>query len=116
MPASDNHGIYCAPCDATVDRLRQHPPTVPYAINAFGPQNTRSTVLNQVGLAGAYFLADAPDLALKAGDIARRQAGTLTSPRVNERIANLRRHATQHLHLPEVADFVRALPRPTPVA
>uniref|UniRef100_UPI001BCDABE1 XRE family transcriptional regulator n=1 Tax=Rhizomonospora bruguierae TaxID=1581705 RepID=UPI001BCDABE1 len=86
------------------------------AINAFGPQNTRSTVLNQVGLASAYFLADAPDLALQAGDTAQRQAETLTSPRVIERIANLRRDATQHMHLPEVADFIRTLPRPTPVA
>ncbi|MGI5238841.1 helix-turn-helix domain-containing protein [Dactylosporangium sp. CA-139066] len=86
------------------------------AISAFGPQNTRSMVLNQVGLASAYFLADAPDLALKAGDTARRQAATLTSPRVIERIANLRRDATQHMHLPEVADFVRALPQATPVA
>ncbi|MDG4834104.1 hypothetical protein O7627_33105 [Solwaraspora sp. WMMD1047] len=86
------------------------------AIDAFGPQNTRSTVLNQVGLASAYFLADAPDLALAAGDTARQQADTLTSPRVIERIVNLRRDAAQHMHLPEVADFVRALPRPVPVA
>ncbi|GAA4264117.1 hypothetical protein GCM10022255_114800 [Dactylosporangium darangshiense] len=27
--ASDNHGIYCASCDAAVDLLRQHPPAVP---------------------------------------------------------------------------------------
>ncbi|WP_121400954.1 hypothetical protein [Micromonospora sp. M71_S20] len=86
------------------------------AINAFGPQNTRSTVLNQVGLASAYFLADAPDLAMHAGNTAQKQAETLTSPRVIERIANLRRDATQHMHLPEVADFIRALPRPTSVA
>jgi hypothetical protein len=86
------------------------------AINAFGPQNARSAVLNQVGLASAYFLADAPDLALQAGNTARQQAETLTSPRVIERIANLRRDATQHIHLPEVADFVRALPRLASVA
>lgn len=86
------------------------------AIDAFGPQNMRSTVLNQVGLASAYFLADAPDLALHAGNTARRQAATLTSPRVIERIANLRRDAAQHMHLPQVADFVRTLPRPAPTA
>ncbi|MET7397362.1 hypothetical protein ABZS66_28140 [Dactylosporangium sp. NPDC005572] len=86
------------------------------AINAFGPQNTRSTVLNQVGLASAYFLADAPDLALQAGTTAQRQAATLTSPRVKERIANLRRDAVRHMHLPEVAAFVRALPQPVPAA
>ncbi len=86
------------------------------AIEAFGPQNVRSTVLNQIGLASAYFLADAPDLALQAGNTARQQAATLTSPRVIERIANLRRDAAQHLHLPEVADFVRTLPRPAPAS
>jgi transcriptional regulator with XRE-family HTH domain len=86
------------------------------AIDAFGPQNIRSTVLNQIGLASAYFLADAPDLALQAGKIAQREAATLTSPRVIERIANLRRDASQHLHLPEVAEFVRTLPRPAPTA
>jgi transcriptional regulator with XRE-family HTH domain len=86
------------------------------AINAFGPQSIRSTVLNQVGLASAYFLADAPAMALQAGNAARRQAETLTSPRVIERIANLRRDAERHMHLPEVADFVRNLPNPMPVA
>jgi hypothetical protein len=86
------------------------------AIDEFDPQNTRSTVLNQIGLASAYFLADAPGLALQAGNTARRQAATLTSPRVMERIANLRRDAAQHLHLPEVADFVQTLPRPAPAA
>jgi hypothetical protein len=86
------------------------------AIQAFGPQNARSTVLNQVGLASAYFLADAPELALEAGNTARRQAATLTSPRVIERIANLRRDAAQHMHLPDVAEFVQSLPRPVSAA
>jgi hypothetical protein len=86
------------------------------AIQAFGPQNARSTVLNQIGLASAYFLADAPELAMEAGDTARRQATTLTSLRVIERIANLRRDAVRHMHLPEVADFVQSLPRPVPAA
>lgn len=85
------------------------------AIAAFGPQNVRSTVLNQVGLASAYFLADAPDLALQAGHTARQQATALTSPRVVERIANLRRDAARHMHLPDVADFVRTLPQPATV-
>lgn len=80
------------------------------AIDAFGPQSIRSTVLNQVGLASAYFLADAPDLALQAGNAARQQAQTLTSPRVIERIANLRRDTKRHMHLSEVAGFVRSLP------
>jgi hypothetical protein len=86
------------------------------AIDSFDPQNIRSTVLNQVGLASAYFLADAPDLALQAGNTAQRQAATLTSPRVIERIANLRRDAAQHIHLPEVAEFVQTLPRPSLVS
>lgn len=80
------------------------------AITSFGTQNVRSTLLNQVGLCSAYFLADAPDLALQAGHAARELATTVNSKRVVERLANLRRDATDHLHRSDVADFVHSLP------
>jgi hypothetical protein len=80
------------------------------AITSFGTQNVRSTLLNQVGLCSAYFLADAPELALKAGHAAQELASTVTSKRVVERLANLRRDATDHLHHSDVADFVQSLP------
>ncbi|MDT5031933.1 MAG: hypothetical protein QOC94_2104 [Actinoplanes sp.] len=86
------------------------------AIAAFGPQNVRSAVLNQVGLASAYFLAGAPELAVAAGRDAVRRATALTSRRVVDRIANLRRDAAAHTSNPEVAAFVSALPRPATVA
>ena len=80
------------------------------AIDSFGPENVRSTVLNQVGLCSAYFLADAPELALKAGRTAQQLAGTVTSKRVIDRLANLRRDAADHAHLSDVADFIQSLP------
>jgi hypothetical protein len=80
------------------------------AITSFGTQNVRSTLLNQVGLCSAYFLADAPDLALQAGHAAQKLAITVTSKRVVERLANLRRDATNHLHRSDVADFIHSLP------
>ncbi|WP_422773384.1 hypothetical protein ACN28C_10935 [Plantactinospora sp. WMMC1484] len=81
------------------------------AITSFGPQNVRSTVLNQVGLCSALFLAGAPDLAIKAGNTAQQLATTVTSPRVIDRIANLRRDATNHLRRSDVADFIHSLPK-----
>ncbi|WP_130510040.1 hypothetical protein [Krasilnikovia cinnamomea] len=80
------------------------------AIEAFGPQSVRSTVLNQVGLASAYFLAGAPELALQAGNRARVHATAVVSPRVQERLANLRRDAHPYRAVPEVADFLHTLP------
>ncbi|MFC7279625.1 hypothetical protein ACFQS1_37160 [Paractinoplanes rhizophilus] len=80
------------------------------AISSFGTQNVRSTLLNQVGLCSAYFLADAPDLALQAGHAAQELANTVTSKRVVERLANLRRDAADHLHHSDVADFIHSLP------
>jgi hypothetical protein len=82
------------------------------AITSFGSQNLRSTVLNQVGLCSAFFLAGAPDLALQAGHAAQQLASAVTSKRVVERLANVRRDATDHLHRSDVADFIQSLPRP----
>jgi transcriptional regulator with XRE-family HTH domain len=86
------------------------------AIASFGSQNLRSTVLNQVGLSSAYFLAGAPELAIRAGRTAAQQAPSLTSKRVIDRIANLRRDARDQIHRADVAAFVRTLPRPVTVA
>jgi len=59
-----------------------------------------------------YFLADAPGLALHAGHTVQELATTVTSKRVVERLANLRRDATNHLHHSDVADFIHSLPTP----
>jgi hypothetical protein len=80
------------------------------AIAAFEPESVRSTVLNQVGLCSAYFLAGEPELALQAGRQAQQLAPKLTSRRVIERIGNLRRDARDHLGRPDVVDFLHALP------
>ncbi|WP_442875230.1 hypothetical protein [Actinoplanes sp. NBC_00393] len=80
------------------------------AIASFDPENVRSSVLNQVGLCSAYFLAGAPELAVQAGRAAQQLATELTSQRVVERIANLRRDAADHLDRPDVVEFLHDLP------
>ncbi len=82
------------------------------AISEFGPQNVRSTVLNQIGLCSAYFLAGAPGEAIREGRRAQRQAEGLTSPRVRDRLANLRRDGRRFAGNPEVKTFLDGLPRP----
>lgn len=79
------------------------------AIGAFGAQNVRSSVLNQVGLCGALFLADQPEHALTVGATVITHARQLTSTRVIDRIRNLRRDLHRHVSLPDVAAFDRAL-------
>jgi hypothetical protein len=96
-------------------RDRRHGPhaveRVSDAIAAFGPQNVRSTVLNEVGLASALFLADEPQQAVIVGRRVLKHAKQLTSQRISDRIANLRRDISQrHRLLPEVAALVSALP------
>jgi hypothetical protein len=86
------------------------------AITSFGPQNVRSSILNQVGLCSAYFLAGAPELAVQAGRRAQQQATAVTSKRIIDRIANLRRDAADHMHRRDIAEFVRSLPRPATAA
>lgn len=82
------------------------------AIGAFGAQNVRSTVLNEVGLCSALFLADEPEQALTVGKRVRDQATQLTSRRIIDRIANLHRDLGRHQGLPGVAEFARSLPTP----
>lgn len=98
------------------DRARQDrrhaPEAVRYvqeAIAAFGPANVRSTVLNEVGLCSALFLADEPEEALVVGARVIQQSQTLTSRRVVDRVINLRRDLGRHRGLPEVVDFERRL-------
>ncbi|TWJ20892.1 hypothetical protein JD76_00992 [Micromonospora endolithica] len=75
------------------------------AIAAFGPQNVRSTMLNQIGLSSALFLAGEPDQALAVGASVLDHAGHLSSARVTDRIHNLRRDLTHHAHRPAVQQF-----------
>jgi hypothetical protein len=82
------------------------------AIKAFDAASGRSTVLNQVGLASALFLADDPDGALLAGHRAQNAATGISSPRLAERLWNLRRDARLYMGRSDVADFINGLPRP----
>jgi transcriptional regulator with XRE-family HTH domain len=82
------------------------------AVAGFGPTNVRSTVLNEVGLCSALFLADEPEEALTVGERVLAQASQVSSQRVRDRIVNLRRDLRRHAALPEVADFARRLPSP----
>src|SRR5262249_18287668 len=61
------------------------------AIDAFGPANVRSTVLNEVGLCSALLLAGEPDQAINIGTRAITRGQQLTSRRVLDRIRNVRR-------------------------
>ncbi|MBQ1027480.1 helix-turn-helix domain-containing protein [Micromonospora sp. C95] len=79
------------------------------AIAAFGPGNVRSSALNEVGLCSALFLADEPEQALDVGRRVLRQAEGISSARVIDRVANLRRDMARHRELPEVATFAQDL-------
>ncbi|MEJ3745556.1 helix-turn-helix domain-containing protein [Actinomycetes bacterium KLBMP 9797] len=79
------------------------------AVAAFGPQQARSSVLNEVGLCGALFLADQPDRAVAVGEQALHHASHLTSRRVFDRIRSLRVDFAGHLTLPDVAAFSRKI-------
>lgn len=79
------------------------------AIAAFGAANVRSTVLNEVGLCSALFLADEPEQALAVGTRVLEQTQSMTSRRVIDRVVNLRRDLVRHRELPEVAEFERTV-------
>ena len=79
------------------------------AIGAFGTQNIRSGVLNEVGLCSALFLAHEPHEAVTVGVRVIEHAGQLTSRRIFDRIENLRRDLAGSLDNAEVADFNHAL-------
>lgn len=79
------------------------------AIAAFGPQNVRSTVLNEVGLCSGLFLAGEPQEAVIIGTRVIQHSNQLTSQRVHDRIRNLRRDMHRYATDPEVAEFSRTL-------
>ncbi len=79
------------------------------AIAAFGAQNGRSTVLNQVGLCSALFLAGEPEEAVAVGSNAIASARHLTSARIIDRIRNLRRDLAPYADLASVRDFGHAI-------
>lgn len=79
------------------------------AIASFSTANVRSTVLNEVGLCSAHFLADEPERALAVGARVMEQSRGISSRRVLDRVVNLRRDLVRHRELPEVAAFERAL-------
>jgi len=79
------------------------------AISAFGTQDVRSTVLNEVGLCSAWSLAGHPEEALAAGMVVIGHAGQVSSARVLDRIRNLRRDLARHMTRPDVAEFSRRL-------
>lgn len=86
------------------------------AIAAFGPQNVRSTVLNEVGLCSGLFLAGEPQEAVTVGTRAIQHSNQLTSQRVHDRIRNLRRDMHRYATDPQVAEFSRALSTAGPAA
>jgi hypothetical protein len=85
------------------------------ALTELGPASVRSAVLNRVGLVASYFLADDVDRALAEGAHVMRDASMISSPRVIDRIANLRRDADKHRGNSAVDDFLASLPRPAEV-
>lgn len=79
------------------------------AIDGLGPQKTRSTVLNEIGLCSSLFLADEPEQAIGVGEKLLAHAGRVQSARVTERIRNLRRDFGRHASDPRVRDLGQAL-------
>jgi hypothetical protein len=94
--------------------IARHECLVPGA--AFGPQQARSAVLNEVGLCGTLFLADQPDRAVGVGERALARARQLTSQRAFDRILNLRSDFARHLARPEVAQFARQIANLAPAS
>jgi hypothetical protein len=79
------------------------------AIDDLGPQKLRSTVLNEIGLCSALFLADEPERAVEVGQTLLGHAGQVHSARVVERIRNLRRDFGRHAADPKVRELAEGL-------
>lgn len=79
------------------------------AISAFGLQNVRSRVLNEIGLCSALFLADAPDEAVDAGARVIEHARQVASARVVDRLRGIQRDLAAHDDDSTVADFARTI-------
>ena len=82
---------------------------VSQAVQAFGPQNVRSTVLNEVGLCSALFLAGDPEQAVAVGMRVIDRARGLTSTRVLDRIRNVRRDLGDFAKRDDTREFGRAI-------
>lgn len=81
------------------------------AIGDLGPQKLRSTVLNEIGLCSALFLADEPEQAIEVGHALLGHAGQVKSARVVERIRNLRRDVGRHMRDARVRELSVAMAR-----
>jgi tetratricopeptide (TPR) repeat protein len=79
------------------------------AIGELGPQKLRSTVLNEIGLCSALFLADEPEEAVEVGHRLLGHAKEVNSARVVERIRNLRRDFGRHAKDPGVGALSLAI-------
>ncbi|MDG4768034.1 hypothetical protein O7632_28665 [Solwaraspora sp. WMMD406] len=66
-------------------------------------------MLSGVSLCSSLFLADEPDEAVTVGARVIEQARQLSSPRILDRIHNLRRDLKRHEHLSTVGDFSRTV-------
>lgn len=86
------------------------------AIDVFGPQNVRSTVLNQIGLCSALALAGDEDKALEVGTAVAEHGRYLGSQRVHDRIHNLARDIPADTHNSGLADFRRMIRQPRKAA
>ncbi|GAA4921895.1 helix-turn-helix protein [Stackebrandtia albiflava] len=77
------------------------------AIDGFDDGMQRSSLLNQTGLASAYFLAGEPTMALGVAERILTARDSVTSGRIGDRIANLHRDAVHWKGTPEVTEFLR---------
>ncbi|MEU4244247.1 hypothetical protein [Actinoplanes sp. NPDC026619] len=82
------------------------------AIDVFGRQNVRSTVLNEVGLCSALALAGDDDKALAVGAAVVERGRELGSQRVHDRIQNLARDIPEDTRHSGLADFRRMIRQP----
>lgn len=76
------------------------------AIDGFDEGMQRSSLLNQVGLCSAWFLAGEPDTALKIGATLLEEPDQVHSARIKERIVNLARDAKTCAGRSDVDDFI----------
>ncbi|WP_081913430.1 helix-turn-helix transcriptional regulator [Glycomyces sp. NRRL B-16210] len=79
------------------------------AIDGFDEGMQRSSVLNQVGLCSAWFLAGEADAALEIGAGLLENAGQVHSARIKERIVNLGRDAQACAGRSDVDDFINEI-------
>lgn len=79
------------------------------AIEGFDDGMQRSSLLNEVGLCSAWFLAGDPERALEIGTRLSEELGQIQSNRVKDRVANVARDASAWRGRSDVDDFVYAI-------